>query len=276
MAGARSLWNGTISVSAVNIPVKLYPAVREHAIHFRQLHDADLAPLQQKMICPAENVEVQREHIVKGYEVAPDRYVIVSEEEIEKARPAASRLIEIDRFVEASAVDPLFYDKPYYLGPGEHGSKAFGLFARALQQSGRIGIARFVMRGKAYVSAVRAIDDGALCLITLRYSDEVMKAKDLDEKPAKADLPERELKVAQQIIDSMTRHFDVSQYKDEYIGRVRELIEKKAHGEKVSKVHARRPARTTHLLSTLEASLKTVQSRTKDRKPVAAGRRRSR
>ncbi len=276
MAGARALWTGTISVSAVHVPVKLYPAVRENTIHFHQLHDADQVRLQQKMICPTENVEVHREHIVKGYEIAPDRYLIINEEDLEKVKPAPSRLIEIDRFVDAASIDPLYYDRPYYLGPGEHGAKAYALLSQALQKTGRAAIVRFVMRSKEYLAALRTMDDGALCLVTLRYHDEVIKSSDLDEAPAKAHLEERELKVAQQIIDTMTKHFEAAQYKDEYIQRVRDLIEKKAHGQTVPTAHPRRAAQTSNLLSTLEASLKQVQGKSDNRKPVAATHRRSR
>src|ERR1051325_9774933 len=152
---ARSMWTGSISFGLVNIPIKLYPAIKEERVAFRMLHDQDKVPLHRRLFCPAESKEVHPEHIVKGYEVAPDQYVIVSEEELDAVAPKAARTIEIRDFVDLDQIDPAYYDRPYYLAPAEHSAKAYRLLLEAMQQTGKVGIAQFVMRAKEYLAALR-------------------------------------------------------------------------------------------------------------------------
>jgi len=255
-ASARSMWTGSISFGLVNIPVKLFPAIREERVAFRMLHDQDKVPLQRRMFCPAENKEVHPEHIVKGYEIAPDQYVVVSEEELDAAAPKAARAIEIRDFVALEEIDPAYYDRPYYLAPGEHAAKPYRLLLEAMEKTGRVGIAQFVMRAKEYLAALRPVD-GALCLDTMHFSGEVVNPEDLPGLPVEAKVEDRELKAAIQLIDSLTTKFDIEQYRDEYRHRVLEMVRQKAEGHEVFTPPpiAEPTKRLANLMEALEASL---------------------
>src|SRR4051812_29059476 len=168
---ARSIWTGALSFGLVNIPVKVYTAVREERVAFHLLHDQDKVRLKQKMICPEDGKEVHREHMVKGYEISPDRYVIVSEEELEAAAPKSSRVIELQDFVDLKEIDPVFFDRPYYLAPAAHAEKAYKLLVDAMEKTGKVGIAKFTMRSKEYLAALRP-SDGVIVLETMHFDNE--------------------------------------------------------------------------------------------------------
>jgi DNA end-binding protein Ku len=277
---ARAIWSGSITFGLVNIPIKLYTAVREQNIHFNLLHDQDNVRLQQKMICPADGQEVHPEHRVRGYPIGPDQYVIVRQEELDALAPKASRTIEIRDFVDQKEIDPIYYDRPYYVVPQEHAVKAYHLLMEAMRKSKKIGIATFVMRNKEYLSAIRPQGD-VLLLETMRYDDEVQPADKLDDMPtAKVDVNDRELKAAQQLIESLETKFKPQQYHNEYYKAVMEMIERKARGEKVvtQPVAEKKPGKTTDLMAALEASLSRVRSETKSKpatKPRTTRRRKS-
>ncbi len=257
----RALWTGTVSFGMINVPVKLYTAVREHGIHFRLLHDEDATPVQSKMVCPRHG-EVHREHIIKGMEISKDRYVIVDPEEIAAAKPEATRIIQIDEFVDAGSIDPMYFDRAYYLGPGPEGAHAYRVLGDALKRTKKVGIAQFVMRGTEYLAAVR-VKDGILCLDTMYFDNEVMRPDELKDELPHQKVAERELKVAQMIVESLATKFNSKQYKEEYYDRVQELIAKKARGEQIElpKEKAKPKKETASLLSTLEKSLTHVRSR---------------
>src|SRR6266581_4957926 len=170
---ARSLWTGSITFGLVNIPVKLFVAVREKNIQFHMLHDQDNVRLQRKMVCPADGKEVHSEHVVKGYEVSPGEYVVVREEELEAAAPKKSHTIEIEDFADMEDIDPVYFDRPYYVLPQEQGAKPYRLLVEAMEKSKKVGIARFVMRNKEYLCALRT-QEGALVLETMHFNDEVI------------------------------------------------------------------------------------------------------
>jgi DNA end-binding protein Ku len=249
------MWSGSISFGLVNIPVKLFVAVREKAIHFNMLHDQDHARLQRKMVCSADGKEVHPEHIVRGYEVAPDQYVIVHDRELEALAPKASRTIEIHDFVDLDEIDPLYYDRPYYLAPGEHAAKSYKLLVTAMEKSKKVAIATFVMRQKEYLAALRPVN-GVICLTTLHYNDEVLPAREVagvdDVK-----IDDRQVKMAQTLIDQLSAEFEPGKYHDEYRERVMEMIQRKAKGEEVVTQPAisERPNRVINLMAALEASL---------------------
>jgi DNA end-binding protein Ku len=265
-AAARSIWSGTISFGLVNIPVKLYTAVREQRVHFHMLHDQDHVRLQRKMVCPADGKEVHSEHIVKGFEVAPDQYVIVRQQELEALLPEKSRAIEIEHFVDLGQIDPMFFDRPYYMVPGEHAAKAYRLLVEAMTRSGKVGIARFVMRDHEYLAALRPVGD-LMCLYTMRFEQEVVRPETLP-SPAAVKVDERELKMAAQLIASLEKDFDAGDYHDEYQRKVTELIEAKTRGEEVVTQPSVQPksGRAVNLLDALEASL----ARSKGRPEAAA------
>jgi DNA end-binding protein Ku len=256
------MWSGSISFGLVNVPVKLFVAVREERVHFHMLHDQDHARLQRKMVCSADGKEVHPEHIVKGYQIGPDRYVIVSDEELEALAPKASRTIEIHDFVDIEEIDPLFYDRPYYLAPGEHAAKSYRLLVEAMTKSKKVAIATFVMREKEYLAALRPVN-GVICLTTLHYDEEVLPAREVAGVSSSAKLDEREVKMAQHLIDSLSADWEPGKYHDEFQERVKEMIHRKAKGEEVvtQPAVAERPHRVVNLMAALEQSLAEAKKR---------------
>jgi DNA end-binding protein Ku len=253
---ARSMWSGSISFGLVNIPVRLYPAVRQNEVHFHLLHDQDKSRLQRKMVCPVDAKEVPGEHIIKGYEVSPGRHVIVEDSELKALAPKASRAIEVLYFVDLKNIDPLYFQHPYYLLPDEGAEKSYMLFVEAMSRSKKIAIARFVMRNKEYVACVRAMDN-VLLLETMYFADEIIPSEKLDWTPSKAKVGERELKTAEQLIDSLSADFEPEKLHDEYQEAVRDMVEKKAEGEEVVVQPEAAPEKTevSDILAALEASL---------------------
>jgi DNA end-binding protein Ku len=258
---SRPIWSGSISFGLVTIPVRLFTAVREKRLAFRSLHDQDQVPLKQKMVCPADGKEVHAEHIVRGFEIEKDRFVIMRQEELDAAAPKSTKAIEIQDFVDFTEIDPVYFDRPYYVVPKPEGIKSYQLLVKAMEKSNRVGIARVVMHTKEYLAALRPVD-GTLCLETMHFSDEVVSAKSVtpsDAKPdSKAKVDDRAMKMAQQLIDSLTTKFDASKYHDEYREKVMELIEKKAAGDKIvtrPESDSKGERKGSDLMAALEASL---------------------
>ena len=203
---ARSIWSGAVSFGMVNIPVKLYTAVREERVAFHLLHDQDKVRLKQKMVCPEDGKEVHREHMVKGYEISPDRYVVVGDAELEAAAPKSSRVIEIHDFVALAEIDPVYFDRPYYLVPQAHAEKAYKLLVDAMAKTGKVGIAKFTMRSKEYLAALRP-SDGVIVLETMHFDAEVTPAKEIEDAPRDVKVDARELGMAEKLIESLSTAF---------------------------------------------------------------------
>ena len=256
---ARSIWTGSISFGLVNVPVKLYTAVSRKTVHFHQLHDADGARIQQRRFCSADGEEVPYEHIVKGYEVAPERYVVVETAELEALDPKKTRTIEIEQFVDAAEIDPILYDQPYYLAPAPGAGKAYRLMLEAMRGAGRVAIARVVLRQKEHLVALRATDE-VLVMETLVFADEVVAPSTLDEvKDGEVEVSERELEVARQLIEMLSGPFDATQYHDDYRDAVLALIERKVAGEQIAVAPAApAPAVAPDLMAALQASVDAV------------------
>ena len=230
----RSIWRGAISFGLVNVPVKLYSAVSKKTVRFNQLHDADGARIQQKRVCSQDGEEVPYENIVKGFEIAPDRYVVITPDELEALDPAKTRSIDIEDFVDLAEIDPLYYEHPYYLVPDTGASKAYKLLLEALRETGKVAIARVVLRSKEYLVAIRPAGE-VLTMETMLFADELIPADRLDELPeADVSATERELAMARQLIEAQATVFDPGKYRDEYRERVLELIERKAAGEDIA------------------------------------------
>ena len=256
-ASSRPIWSGSISFCLVTIPVRLFTAVREKRLHFRTLHDQDKVPLKQKMYCPADGKEVHPEHTVKGYEIEKDRFVVIRQDELDAARPKGTKAIEIQDFVEIDEIDPLFFDRPYYVAPKPEGAKPYKLLLEAMEKTKKVGIAKVVMWNKEYLAALRPLD-GALVLETMHFNDEVIKPDTVAGLEVKAKVDDRELKMATQLIDSLTTDFKPAKYKDEYREQVMDLIERKAAGEEIHTAPTREEkgsGRATNLMAALEASL---------------------
>lgn len=255
-ASSRPVWSGSINFGLVTIPVRLFTAVREKTLHFRTLHDQDHMPLKMKLVCSADGKEVHREHIVKGYEIEKDHFVVVHQDELEAVMPKATKAIEILDFVDLDDIDPMFFDRPYYVSPKPEGAKPYKLLMQAMQKTKKVGIAKVVMHNKEYLAALRPID-GILCLETMHFDDEVVEAESVSTPDLKAKVDDREMQIAERLIDSLTTDFKPQKYKDEYRERVMEMIEQKAKGQEVvfRPEEEAKPSRGTNLMAALEASL---------------------
>ena len=257
---ARAIWSGAISFGLVNVPVKLYSATSPKTVRFHQLSSKTGARIRQKRVDPTTDEEVPYEDIVKGYEITPDRYVLISTEELEALDPKATRTIDIEEFVDLAEIDPIYYDHSYYLAPAAGGAKAYRLLVDAMRESGKVGIGRVVLRSKQQLCALRPTGE-ALTLSTMLFGDEVLSPDRLDELDSvnEAEASERELTMAQQLIDSLSSDFEPDKYHDEYRERVLDLIERKAAGEEIAiQPQAEEPAAAPDLMAALEASLAAV------------------
>jgi DNA end-binding protein Ku len=261
---ARSMWSGAISFGLVNVPIKLYSAVSKKTVRFHQLNGETGNRIQQKRVDPETGEEVSYEQIVKGYELTRDRYVVINPDELEALDPEKSRTIDIEDFVDLAEIDPVYYDHPYYLVPDKGAAKAYGLLLNAMEESGKVAIARVVLRSKEQLVAIRPDRDGRLLMMeTMIFADEVVPPEDLDGLPDKDDLQasERELKMAQQLIESLATDFAPERYHDEYREKVLELIEAKASGEEIAvQPEAPKAERVPDLMAALEASLAAVRT----------------
>jgi DNA end-binding protein Ku len=249
----RAIWSGSISFGLVNIPVKLFTAVSHKEVRFHMLHDKDGARIQLRRFCSAEEVEVPYEHIVKGFEVAKGRYVTVTAEELEAADPKGARTIDIQDFVDLGEVDPIYYDTTYYLAPDRGAGKAYALLLEAMRETGKVGLARFVLRTKQALCCVRPMGE-ALALTTMSYADEIVPQEEL-ELPVRAEPPPRELEMAKQLVASLSTRFEPERYRDEYREKVLALIERKAAGEAIEAPSVERTAQVVNLADALAASL---------------------
>jgi DNA end-binding protein Ku len=255
----RSIWTGAISFGLVNVPVKLYSAVSKKSVRFHQLHDKDGVRIQQKRVCPADGEEVAYENIVKGYEITPDQYVVIEPGELEALEPRKTKTIDIEDFVDLDDIDPIFYDHPYYLMPGTGAAKPYKLLVDAMEEAGKVGIARVVIRQKEQLVALRPAD-GALAMSTMNFADEVVDPDRFDEKPdAEVETSKRELDMAKQLIDSLSSDWEPDKYRDTYRERVLELIEQKAEGKEIAVQPVEEPQPVPDLMAALEASVKAAR-----------------
>ena len=270
---ARAIWKGSISFGLVNVPVKVYPAVSRKTVHFHQLHDKDSVPIRQKRVCPKDNKEVPYEHVVKGYEIAKGKYVVITPEELEALDPRRTRTIDIQDFVDLDEIDPVYYDSSYYLAPDREAGKAYRLLLKAMEDAGKVAIARVVIRTKEYLAAIRPVSD-ALMMSTMVFGDEVVPSKKIDELPAKdGKVSAKEVDMAQRLISSLSVKFDPSRYQDTYRERVLELIERKAKGEEISIPEpAEDEGAPPDLMAALEASLAGAKGGSKAKRNGAAKR----
>ena len=221
----QGIWSGTISFSLVAIPVQLVKAVSPGRVSFRLLHDKDYSPLARRMFCPKQETMVPPEEIVRGYEIGPDRYLPITDEELASVSPERSRTIEIVEFIDMNEVDPVFYDHPYYLVPLKGGEKAYRLLVEVMRRTNKAGLAKFVLAEREYLVAVKSTE-GVLTLITLHYSDEILSAEDISPKEGKIDADEK-TRIKKSITKMMT-DFNPGKYADERREKVMDLLTKKA------------------------------------------------
>ncbi len=260
----RAIWTGAISFGMVTIPVKLYSALERKTVRFHQLSKKSGVRVVQKRVDPQNGEEVPYENIVKGYEIAPDRYVVIEPGELEALEPKKTKTIEIEDFVELSEIDPVFYDHPYYLAPGPGGAKAYRLLLEAMRATGKVAIARVVIRSKEQLVAIRPMGD-ALGMATMIFADEVAPAERLEEvsEAAQVKTTKRELDIAEQLVGSLAGSFEPQKYRDSYREQVLEMIERKAQGQEIAVQPAAEELATPapDLMSALKASLEAVRAR---------------
>ncbi len=267
---ARAIWSGAISFGLVNVPVKLFSATSPKTVRFHQLSSKTGARIRQKRVDPSTGDEVAFEDIVKGYEITPEKYVLIEPDELEALDPKATRTIDIEEFVDLSDIDPIYYDHNYYLAPTAGGAKAYRLLLDAMREAGKVGIGRVVIRSKQQLCALRPTGD-ALALTTMLFGDEVLSPDRIDELDALGDAQasDRELKMAQQLIDSLSAQFEPGKFKDEYRERVLDLIERKAAGEEIAvQPEAEEAEPAPDLMAALEASLAAVRPEDTEDKPA--------
>jgi DNA end-binding protein Ku len=249
----KSIWNGTISFGLAHVPVKLYSATESKTVHFHEVHVSDGARLEHKRLCSKEGKEVPFKQIVKGYEVSEGKFVVLEKDEIKAAAGARGKVIELEDFVPEGSIDPIFFEKTYYVGARDD-TEAYRVFRAALERAGRVGIGRFTFHDREYLAAVRALD-GVLALHTMRFHDEVVEADDLDvDSPGKGP-SKREVEMAGQLVESLHRKFDPTDYEDTYREAVLELIERKAKGEELEPPEPEEEEQPDDLMAALQASL---------------------
>jgi len=252
----RAIWKGNISFALVSIPISLFSATRRNELSFHYLHKKDMSPVSYKRFCDTEDVEVPWEEITKGYEYEKGQYVEITDEDLDKADIELTKTIQIVEFVDADEIDPLYFDKPYYLEPQKGGERAYGLMREALAQSKRVGIAKVVLKSREHLAAVKTIGN-MMTLQTMRFAHEIVDAGSLN-LPEKVEISKKEMDLANTLIDSMSDKFDPRKYKDDYYDKVLEIIQMKVQGvtPTTPTTKAKGPAKVVDLMEVLKQSLK--------------------
>lgn len=255
----RAIWSGAISFGLVNIPIKLYSATEERGLNFDMLHKKDLSPIRYVRVCRLDGKEVPYEDIVKGYEYQPGDYVVLADEDFKKANLRKTKTIDIQEFVDMDDIDPVYYTKPYYLEPEKGAEKAYAVLREALYKSGKVAIAKFVLRNREHLAALDVQDD-ILILNQLRFDSEVRKPEDINVPDQKV-VRGKEIDMALALIGQLTDTFKPEQYRDEYTQELKKVIAQRAKG-KIPKAKGKAPKATKvpDLLNTLQKSLKKQQA----------------
>jgi DNA end-binding protein Ku len=254
---ARPVWSGSISFGLVNVPVKAYTAVRDHDVHFHQLEKKTGARIRYRKVSDKTGKEVDDEDIELGFELSPGNYVTFAKDELDELRPASTRSVDVTDFIALEQIDPIYYERTYWLAPdGEAGKRAYQLLLAAMEQQGRVGIGTVVMRNKQYLTAIRPLDS-VLAMSTMRFADEVVPRSDIDELPSRRAKPnERELRMATQLVEGLASEWNPKAYRDTYTEEVRERIKAKDEGKEIVAEEApEREAKVLDLMAALEASL---------------------
>jgi DNA end-binding protein Ku len=255
------MWMGTLSFGLVSVPVKLYSAVTRKTVHFHQIHTLDSGRIHQKHVCALDGEEIPLSEIVKGYEIAPDRYVPVEARELAALEPLFTRTIQVEDFVDLEEIDPIYFDHPYHVVPGVGGSHPYQLLLSAMRDTGKVAIGRIVMRSKERLVAIRPREN-ALLMLTMSYSDEVNPTTGLRElEGIENDVDDRELEVARRLVASISEPFDIDKYQDTFREAVLDLVDRKAAGEPLQVgVETEPPPDSPDVMKALEASLEQVTS----------------
>ena len=268
---ARSMWKGSIAFGLVNIPVELFSATRDHRPKFRLLHAKDEEPVRYERVCQKEGKAVAWEDLVKGYEYAKGQFVVISKDDFKTAALEKTKTIDIIDFVDPKEIDERYFETPYYLQAGKGADRSYALLREAIRHSGRIGIAKVILREAQHLAAVEAIGE-ALVLTMMRFADELADLGDF-RFPHKADIRTAELKMARQLIDNLAAAWDPERYTDEYKENLMRVINAKMKGKKPKLVgddHTPKPAEVVDLMARLRASLEGKQAAGSTKKPAAS------
>ncbi|MCA1020703.1 Ku protein [Halobacillus litoralis] len=263
----HTMWKGTISFGLVNIPVKLHAATENKDIKLRQLHEECHSPVEYEKRCPVCDRDIESDEIVKAYEYAKNKFVVLDKEDLEQLKKEqADKAVEILDFVKLEEIDPIYFERSYYISPSEGGSKAYSLLRQALGDTGKIGIAKIIIRSKEQLAVLRVYEN-TLVMETIHYPDEVRSVQDVPNVPEESDLSKKELSTAVTLIDQLTSEFDAGKYKDDYRTALMELIEAKKNNEEVTTAKDNPAAdNVTNLMDALEKSLEKTKGTTKKRK----------
>jgi len=274
----RPVWSGSISFGLVNVPVKAYTAVRDHDVHFHQLQKKSGARIRYRKVSEKTGREVDDDDIELGFELSPGNYVTFGKDELDELRPASTRSVDVTDFVALEDIDPIYYERTYWLAPdGDAAKRAYQLLLAAMEQQGRVGVGTVVMRNKQYLTAIRPLD-GVLAMSTMRFADEVVPRSDIDALPSRRAKPDdRELRMATQIVEGLASEWNPKAYHDTYTEEVRDRIKAKDEGKEIVGEEPEREAKVLDLMSALEASLdaskhgkKAAGKRTARRSPAKA------
>lgn len=266
----RAIWKGSISFGLVSIPISLFPATQREELKFRMLRKSDLSPINYKRVAEADGKEVPWDQVVKGYEYEKGQFVIVTNEDFERADVKATQTVDIMSFVKIEEINPVFFYKPYYMQAEKGGEKAYVLLRNALEESGRIGIAKVVIKVRQHLAAIRAQENG-LMLELMHFPEELVDVSEF-KTPAAPPASKPEMNMARQLIQSMTTKWDPEQYHDDYHESLQKMVEEKiSHGgERMpAQKKARKPANVVDLVSVLQQSIKETQKKSKPLKKAA-------
>jgi DNA end-binding protein Ku len=249
----RSIWNGTVTFGLVNVPIKLYSATESKTVRFNEVHAKDGARVEHRRICSKEGKEVDYDDVVKGYEVEPDKYVVLEKDEVKAAAGDRGKVVHLAEFVDAGDVDPVFFEKTYYVGSRDD-ADPYRLLHEALKKTGKAGIGRFTFHDREYLVALRALDD-VLALHTLRFHDEVVGADDLEIDSGSKKPSKQEVQMANKLVDTLHKDFEPADYEDSYREAVLDLLKRKAKGEEIDLAEQEEPEQGDDLLAALKASV---------------------
>jgi DNA end-binding protein Ku len=263
----RAIWSGAISFGLVNIPVKLYSGAGENNLDLDMLAKQDLSPIRYARIATSDGREVAYKDIVKGYEIEKGRYVVLTDSDFEKANAKKTKSIDIKNFVSEEEIDPVYFEKPYYLEPDKNAVKPYALLREALKKSKKVGIASFVLRNRENLAVLKASGD-VIILNQMRYHEEIRSPEGLS-LPKESEISSKEVDMALKLVDQLTERFEPEQYKDTYIDELKKLIEAKAEGKTIEvKGEAPQPTRVKDLMEVLKASLESAKSKDRSQRPA--------
>ena len=268
----RAMWKGAISFGLVSVPVGLYTATDEKSLHFNQLHDEDFGRIKMQRVCSKCGEMVDFEHIVKGYEYEKDKYVVMTDEDFDAVPVESTRAIDIVQFVDLADIDPVYFQKSYYLVPEETGLKAYTLLRRAMQEDGRVAIAKVAFRDKEHLAALR-FKDNVFVLETMFWPDEI-RAAEFEILDKQVEVRDNEVQMAKSLIDNLTDAFKPDEFRDEYREALLEIVEKKVAGEEIEVVPEPEPTKVVDLMEALKASVEATKKKAAPKKAATAGQRR--